>query len=467
MSRPETPRPTDPVEMTAVELVSAYAAGILSPVEATEAVLAAITARDTDINAYCLVDPDRALVQAKDSEARWQSGHVRGLLDGVPISIKDIFLTEDWPTRRGSLSIGPEGPWPVDSPVAARVREDGMVIVGKTTTPEIAWKGVTDSPLTGITRNPVDPTRTPGGSSGGSAAAVAAGMGPVSVGTDGGGSVRIPAAFCGIVGFKPTHGRIPLYPASPFGPLAHGGPLTRTVEDAALLLDILALPDPRDPTALAPTLTTFRGQIQREVRGVTAAYSPTLGYVRPDPEVEAIVSGAVNALETAGLRVSAADPGFTDPRDAFDVMWAAGAAAMLANFPAGARENADPGLRRVWEYGETLSATDYLDARAVAAQVAITMGTFHAAYDLLLTPTVPITAFEAGHDVPPGSEMSDWPDWTPYTYPFNLTQQPALSIPAGRTKDGMPVGLQIVGPRHSDDLVLAVGRFAEAVLSAR
>jgi amidase/aspartyl-tRNA(Asn)/glutamyl-tRNA(Gln) amidotransferase subunit A len=453
--------------MTAVELVSAYAAGILSPVEATEAVLAAITARDTDINAYCLVDPDRALVQAKDSEARWQSGHVRGLLDGVPISIKDIFLTEDWPTRRGSLSIGPEGPWPVDSPVAARVREDGMVIVGKTTTPEIAWKGVTDSPLTGITRNPVDRTRTAGGSSGGSAAAVAAGMGPVSVGTDGGGSVRIPAAFCGIVGLKPTHGRIPLYPASPFGPLAHGGPLTRTVEDAALLLDILALPDPRDPTALAPTLTTFRGQIQREVRGVTAAYSPTLGYVRPDPEVEAIVSGAVNALETAGLRVSAADPGFTDPRDAFDVMWAAGAAAMLANFPAGARENADPGLRRVWEYGETLSATDYLDARAVAAQVAITMGTFHAAYDLLLTPTVPITAFEAGHDVPPGSEMSDWPDWTPYTYPFNLTQQPALSIPAGRTRDGMPVGLQIVGPRHSDDLVLAVGRFAEAVLSAR
>jgi amidase/aspartyl-tRNA(Asn)/glutamyl-tRNA(Gln) amidotransferase subunit A len=453
--------------MTAVELVSAYAAGILSPVEATEAVLAAITARDTDINAYCLVDPDRALVQAKDSEARWQSGHVRGLLDGVPISIKDIFLTEDWPTRRGSLSIGPEGPWPVDSPVAARVREDGMVIVGKTTTPEIAWKGVTDSPLTGITRNPVDRTRTAGGSSGGSAAAVAAGMGPVSVGTDGGGSVRIPAAFCGIVGLKPTHGRIPLYPASPFGPLAHGGPLTRTVEDAALLLDILALPDPRDPTALAPTLTTFRGQIQREVRGVTAAYSPTLGYVRPDPEVEAIVSGAVNALETAGLRVSAADPGFTDPRDAFDVMWAAGAAAMLANFPAGARENADPGLLRVWEYGETLSATDYLEARAVAAQVAITMGTFHAAYDILLTPTVPITAFEAGHDVPPGSDMSDWPDWTPYTYPFNLSQQPALSIPAGRTKDGMPVGLQIVGPRHSDDLVLAVGRFAEAVLSAR
>ncbi|WP_328397478.1 amidase [Nocardia sp. NBC_00416] len=466
MSHAENPRPTDPVDMTAVELVSAYAAGTLSPVEATEAVLAAIAARDNEINAFCLVDPDRALVQAKDSEARWQSGHVRGLLDGVPISIKDIFLTEDWPTRRGSLSIGPEGPWPVDSPVAARVREDGMVMVGKTTTPEIAWKGVTDSPLTGITRNPVDPTRTAGGSSGGSAAAVAAGMGPISVGTDGGGSVRIPAAFCGIVGFKPTHGRIPLYPASPFGQLAHAGPLTRTVEDAALLLDILALPDPRDPTALASAPTTFRGQIQRDVRGVTAAYSPTLGYVVPDPEIEAIVAAAVDALDAAGLRVSLADPGFPDPRAAFDMLWAAGAAAMLATFPEGARDNADPGLRSVWEYGETLTAVDYLEARNVAAQVGITMGTFHTAYDILITPTVPITAFAAGHDVPPGSGMSGWPEWTPYTYPFNLTQQPALSIPAGHTSDGMPVGLQIIGPRHSDDLVLAVGRYAEAVLSA-
>ncbi|WP_459547187.1 amidase [Nocardia sp. X0981] len=465
MSQPETPRPTDPTAMTAVELVSAYAAGALSPVEATEAVLAAVTERDGAINAYCLVDPDRALAQAKDSAARWQSGHVRGLLDGVPISLKDIFLTEDWPTRRGSRSIDPAGPWPVDSPVAARVREDGMVLVGKTTTPEIAWKAVTDSPLTGITRNPADPTRTAGGSSGGSAAAVAAGMGPVSMGTDGGGSIRIPAAFCGIVGFKPTHGRIPLYPASPFGPLAHAGPLTRTVEDAALLLDIVALPDPRDPTALASTLTTFRGQIQREVRGVTAAYSPTLGYVRPDPEVESIVAAAVRQLDEAGLRVSVADPGFPDPRAAFDVMWAAGAAAMLAGFPPGARENADPGLRRVWEYGETLSAIDYLDARNTAAQVAITMGTFHTAYDILITPTMPITAFEAGHDVPPGSGMSGWPEWTPYTYPFNLTQQPALSIPVGRTSEGLPVGMQIVGPRHSDDLVLAVGRYAEAVLN--
>ncbi|MCM6774080.1 amidase [Nocardia sp. CDC159] len=465
MAHPDTGTPTEPAEMTAVELVTAYSAGTLSPVEATRSVLDAIAERDGELNAYCLVDPERALVQAKESEARWHSGHVQGLLDGVPISIKDIFLTEGWPTRRGSLCIEPDVPWPLDSPVTARLREDGMVFLGKTTTPELAWKAVTDSPLTGITRNPADPSRTPGGSSGGSAAAVAAGMGPVSVGTDGGGSVRIPASFCGIVGFKPTHGRIPLYPASPFGPLAHAGPMTRTVEDAALLMDILSLPDPRDPTALAPTPTTFRGQLQRDLRGLTVAYSATLGYVDVDPEVAAVVAAAVGRLDAAGLRVLAADPGFRDPLVAFERLWAAGAAAMLSKFPAGTRDRVDPGLGEVWDHGQSLGAVDYLDARAVAAEIGIVMGAFHTAHDVLITPTVPIPAFEAGHDVPPGSGLRGWPQWTPFTYPFNLTQQPAISIPVGVTAAGLPVGMQIVGPRHSDDLVLALARFAEAVLA--
>ncbi|MFC8047742.1 amidase [Nocardia sp. NPDC057353] len=462
MSYPEN---TDPAAMTAVQLVSAYAAGALSPVEATEAVLAAITERDPAVNAFCLVDPERALLQAKASEERWHSGSARGLLDGVPVSIKDIFLTADWPTRRGSTSVDPAGPWTVDSPVTARMRADGMVFVGKTTTPEIAWKAVTDSPLTGITRNPVAPATTAGGSSGGSAAAVAGGMGPVSVGTDGGGSIRIPAAFCGIVGFKPTHGRVPLFPASPFGPLAHAGPMTRTVEDAALLLDILALPDPRDPTALAPAPTTFRGELNRDVRGLRVAWSPNLGYVRVDPEVAAITEAAVRRLADAELAVTAADPGFGDPLEAFEVLWSAGAATMLAGFPAGSRERVDPGLGKVWERGDGVSAVEYLAARNVAAQLGITMGAFHQDHDVLVTPTVPIPAFEAGHDVPPGSDLRGWPEWTPFTYPFNLTQQPAISIPVGRTAAGLPVGLQIIGPRHSDDLVLAVARYAEHVLS--
>ncbi|AWZ23686.1 amidase [Rhodococcus pyridinivorans] len=451
--------------MTAVELVSAFSSGELSPVEVTRAVLDRIAAHDREINSFCLVDEEKALDQARRSEERWRTGYSKGLLDGVPISIKDVFLTDGWPTLRGSQAIDENQDWNVDSPVAARLREDGMVLVGKTTTPEIAWKAVTDSALYGVTTNPVDTTKTAGGSSGGSAAAVAAGFGPCSVGTDGGGSIRIPASFCGVVGFKPTHGRIPIFPASPFGPLAHAGPITRTVEDAALLTDILALPDPRDPTALAPPLTTFRGGLNREVVGMDVAYSKTLGYVDVDPEVGEIVDRAVRVLDEAGLRVTAADPGFPDPLDAFENLWSAGAATMLKTFPEGTRDKVDPGLGRVWSHGEQLGAVDYLEARAVAAAVGITMGIFHQRYNVLITPTMPIPAFEAGHDVPPDSSLTSWPQWTPFTYPFNLTQQPAISIPVGTTSAGLPVGLQIVGPRHSDDLLLAVARFAEYALS--
>ncbi|MFF3180857.1 amidase [Rhodococcus pyridinivorans] len=455
----------EPTDMTAVELVSAFSSGELSPVEVTRAVLDRIAAHDREINSFCLVDEEKALDQARRSEERWRTGYSKGLLDGVPISIKDVFLTDGWPTLRGSQAIDENQDWNVDSPVAARLREDGMVLVGKTTTPEIAWKAVTDSALYGVTTNPVDTTKTAGGSSGGSAAAVAAGFGPCSVGTDGGGSIRIPASFCGVVGFKPTHGRIPIFPASPFGPLAHAGPITRTVEDAALLTDILALPDPRDPTALAPPLTTFRGGLNREVVGMDVAYSKTLGYVDVDPEVGEIVDRAVRVLDETGLRVTAADPGFPDPLDAFENLWAAGAATMLKTFPEGTRDKVDPGLGRVWSHGEQLGAVDYLEARAVAAAVGITMGIFHQKYNVLITPTMPIPAFEAGHDVPPGSSLTSWPQWTPFTYPFNLTQQPAISIPVGTTSAGLPVGLQIVGPRHSDDLLLAVARFAEYALS--
>ncbi len=448
---------------TASELVAAYATGELSPVEATQNALRAIEERDGDVNAYCLVDAERAMEQAKASEIRWRDGNPIGWLDGVPASIKDMFLTQGWPTLRGSRCIDPDQPWDVDSPVTARLRENGLVLLGKTTTPELAWKGVTDNTLTGITRNPHDLSTTAGGSSGGSAAAVAAGMGELSVGTDGGGSIRIPASFCGIVGLKPTHGRIPLFPASPFGPLSHAGPMARSVDDTALLLDVLTLPDYRDPAALAPPVATYREAVRRDVRGLNVAYSPTLGYVDVDPEVAAIVKAAVQSLGDAGLHIEETDPGFTDPKDAFDILWSTGAAQWLDTFPAGSDEKVDPGLRKVWEFGKTFSASDYLGANAERAALGILMGEFHTRHDVLITPTIPIPAFEAGHEVPPGSGLSGWPDWTPFTYPFNMTQQPAISVPAGRTSGGLPVGLQIVGPRHSDDLVLAVAKLLEEV----
>ncbi|WP_338749038.1 amidase [Janibacter alittae] len=454
----------NPTEMTAVELVAAYGAKELSPVEATNAVVDRIEEADGEINAFCLVDRESALEQARASEARWQAGTPQGLLDGVPTSIKDIFLTKGWPTLRGSKAIDPDQPWEVDAPVTARLRADGMVFVGKNTTPELAWKGVTDSPLTGVTRNPVDPRTTAGGSSGGASAAIAAGMGPVCVGTDAGGSVRIPASFCGIVGFKPTHGRVPMYPASPFGPLAHAGPMTRTVEDAALLMDIISLPDHRDPTALAPPRLTFRGEFNREVTGLPVAYSKTLGYVSVDEEVGRICDEVVARIDAAGMPVTAVDPGFEDPLEPFKLLWGASAATLLRTMP-GVRETIDPGLGQAWDVGEAASAVDVFEARAVAAALGITMGAFHEEHNVLITPTMPIPAFEAGHDVPPGSGMTHWADWTPFTYPFNMTQQPAISIPVGTTSAGLPVGLQIIGPRHSDDLVLAVARFVEWLLT--
>ncbi|MGH3967328.1 MAG: amidase, partial [Mycobacterium sp.] len=418
---------TEPTDLTALQMVAAYTSGELSPVEVTAAALSVIAERDPQINAFCLVDEEAALAQARKSEARWRGNYTKGLLDGVPVAIKDVFRTAGWPTLRGSRLTDAAGPWTEDSPAVGKIRNDGMVILGKTTTPELAWKAVTDSPLTGITRNPVDTTRTAGGSSGGSAAAVAAGMAPLALGTDGGGSIRIPASFCGVVGFKPTHGRVPMYPISPFGPLAHGGPISRTVEDTAMLMDIIALPDHRDPTSLPPTMATYRGEIYRDVIGLDVAYSAALGYVDVDPEVASAMAAAVQALADAGLNVIETDPCFADPIDAFETVWATGVAGSLRSYGEQARGLVDPGLAAMWERGLAVSGVDYLDARQVCVDLGLTMGQFHETHNLLITPTTPIPAFTAGHDVPEGSGMRWWAQWTPFSYPFNMTQQPALS----------------------------------------
>ncbi|WP_034270251.1 amidase [Haloechinothrix halophila] len=449
--------------LTASELTVAYSQGAVSPVEATKAALDAIERRDGDINAYCLVDPDHALALAKASEERWREGNPIGWLDGVPASIKDMFLTAGWPTLRGSLCVDPDQRWEVDSPVMARMREAGLVMLGKNTTPELGWKATTDSRVTGITRNPYDTSKTAGGSSGGSAAAVAAGMGELSVGTDAGGSVRIPGSFCGVVGFKPTYGRIPLYPASPFGALAHAGPMARSVDDIALFMDILAMRDHRDPTALAPLTASYREAVHRDVRGLNVAYSADFGYIDVDPEIADLTSRTVHTLQEAGLVIENADPGFDDPADTFELLWYTGAAKWLNTFPEGAEEKIDRGLVTAWREGLTYSAMDWLAADQSRRELGILMGEFHNRYDVLITPMMPIRPFEAGHDVPPGGPYTKWWEWTRFSYPFNLTQQPAISVPIGFTSDGLPAGLQIVGPRHSDDLVLAVARLVQEV----
>ncbi|MCX3063385.1 amidase [Streptomyces sp. GXMU-J5] len=448
--------------MTATELLAAYERGELSPVQATESVLDRIEAADGPLNAFCLVDRDTALAQARASEERRRRGEPLGLLDGVPASIKDLLLTKGWPTLRGSLSVAADREWGEDAPCVARMREQGAVLVGKTTTPEFGWKGVTDNPLTGVTRNPWDPATTSGGSSGGSAAAVAAGMAPLSVGTDGGGSVRIPAAFCGVFGLKPTYGRIPLYPASPFGTLAHAGPMTRTVEDAALLMDVLTRPDPRDWSALEPPAGSYRAAVADALTagalgGLRIAYAPTLGGAPVDPEVAERVRAVAGLLAGLGADVEEggkADPGLTDPVAAYHTLWFAGAARVVEHLTPEQFARLDPGLQDVCRQGAEMTALDYLGAVDERMALGVHMGRFHETYDLLLTPTLPIPAFEAGVEVPPGGPHTRWTGWTPFTYPFNLTQQPAATVPCGTTAAGLPVGAQLVAARHRDALVL-------------
>ena len=455
----------DLARMPVSDLVAGYRNGTLSPVEATRAGLEAISAYEPLVNAFVRVDEDGALEAARSAEQRWRTGQPLTGVDGVPAAIKDLLLTRGMPTLRGSHLIDEAGPWSDDAPVVARMRESGAVFLGKTTTPEFGWKGVTDSRRFGATGNPWGAQLTAGGSSGGSATAVGLGMGAWSVGTDGGGSVRIPASFTGSVALKPTYGLIPLWPASPYGTLSHAGPMTRSVRDSALLLDIISGFDSRDWSALATPTTSFLDDLDGGVAGLRIAFSPTLGFGTNDPEVESVVRAAVEELAAAGAQVEEVDPGFTDPVEAFHVLWFAGAAKVLeqhvqAHGP-GVLEQVEPALREMTEAATECTASEYLDATAVRMDLGQRMGAFHQEHQVLVTPTMPVTAFPVNQPAPEGWSSNLWTSWTPYTYPFNLTQQPAISVPCGFTAAGLPVGLQIVGPRHADALVLRAAQAYE------
>jgi aspartyl-tRNA(Asn)/glutamyl-tRNA(Gln) amidotransferase subunit A len=447
--------------MSATELLARYRARTLSPVEATKAVLDRIERVNPKLNAYCLVDWEGALAAARESEARWIRGEPRGRLDGVPTSIKDIVLTKGWPTLRGSKTVDRNQPWDEDAPATARLREHGAVLLGKTTTPEFGWKGVTDSPLTGITRNPWNLDLTPGGSSGGASAQVAAGLGQLAVGTDGGGSIRIPASFAGIFGIKPSFGRVPAYPLSPFGTLAHLGPMTRSVGDGALMLNVLSLPDARDWFALPYAGVDFTRDLDGGVKGLKIAFSPALGYAPVQSEVAAVVAQAAKVFAELGAAVDEIDPGFADPTPIFRAHWMVGAFNGLRGVPPEKRALMDPGLVAAVDEGAAISLAAYLDAVNARGQLGIHMKRFHERYHLLLTPTLAVPPFEVGRLAPASTDGTDWTRWTPFTYPFNLTQQPAASVPAGFTGAGLPVGLQIVGPMHQETLVLRAARAFE------
>ncbi|MEH6402496.1 MAG: amidase [Sneathiella sp.] len=450
--------------LSADELLKGYETRDISPVDATRAALDQIEKYDPALNAFVFVDEEGAIKEAEASEKRWAAGAPVGLIDGIPTTVKDIMLQKGHPTLKGSLITDKSGPWTEDAPAVARLRENGAVFLGKTTTPEFGWKGVTDSALSGITRNPWNKDRTPGGSSGGAAAACAAGMGVLHTGSDGGGSIRIPAAFTGIFGIKPSFGRVPAWPPSAFGTVSHVGPMTRTVADSALMLEVMKGADSRDWYSLPPSTTDYRACLGTSMKGRKVAYSPTLGYAEVDKEVAAHVKHAANLFKELGADVEEVDPGFEKPLDLFNIHWFSGAYSALRHLTDDQMDLIDPGLKKAVELGEKISLTDYLDATVARVELGAKMRLFHDKYDLLLTPSLSVTAFKAGQLAPDMSaEETAWVDWTPFSYPFNLTQQPACSIPCGLSSDGLPIGLQIVGPMHRDDLVLAAAAAFEKI----
>jgi aspartyl-tRNA(Asn)/glutamyl-tRNA(Gln) amidotransferase subunit A len=442
--------------LTAVQLGKGYRKQRFSPVDVAKACLAQIGRHDGKLNAMCLVDEKQALDQAKASEKRWRKGRALGPLDGVPVLVKDLLLVKGWPTLRGSKTIERNQDWNQDAPSVARLREAGAVLLGLTTTPEFGWKGVTDSPLTGITRNPWNPALTPGGSSGGSAAGVAAGYAPLSLGTDGGGSIRIPAGFTGIFGHKPSFGRVPAYPLSPFGTVAHVGPMTRTVADAALMMTEISKPDDRDWHALPADGRDYRKGLDGSIKGLRVAFSPALGFADVDPEIARLVREAVKVLKGLGAKVEEADPGFEDPGlSIFRPLWWAGTRLLLGKLPPEKRALLDPALNEVVEQAAAITLDEYLEAQRQRGLLGARMKLFMQRYDVLVTPTLPIAAFEVGRLAPADKEIpGKWVTWTPFTYPFNLTQQPACSVPCGFTRAGLPVGLQIAGRMYDDAGVL-------------
>jgi aspartyl-tRNA(Asn)/glutamyl-tRNA(Gln) amidotransferase subunit A len=455
--------PTEISQLSGSELLRLYRRRELSPVDVVQDALARIERFEPQINAFVMVDKEGALAAARASQARWAKGEPQGLLDGLPATVKDNIDVKGLPSRKGSLTTS-TAPATADAPASARLREQGAIVLGKTTLPEYGWIGVCHSPLTGVTRNPWNRGRTPGGSSGGAAAAALLNLGVLHLGTDGAGSIRIPAAFTGVFGIKPSYGRVPAFPASPFTVLAHQGPLTRTVADAALMLSVIGAPDARDTTAWNTPAPDFRIGLDEGVRGLRVAWSPRLGYVKQlDPDVEAATAKAAQVFADLGAMVEQVDPGFAEPLDTIMTLWYGVSQAIVGAMPAAEREKMDPGFRRIAEEGRNVTLAAYLAAHAARTQLAEHMRQFHERYDLLLTPQMPLTALEVSRVTPADGRFgAGWIDWSPFTYPFNLTQQPAASVPCGFAADGLPVALQIVGPPRNDALVLRAARAFES-----
>ncbi|MEM9562835.1 MAG: amidase [Actinomycetota bacterium] len=457
---------TDPCDLTVEQILAGYRRGDLSPTEVIEANLARIEATEETINAFAVrVDSGRLRIEATESADRWFRGEPLGDLDGVPVTVKDIVDMAGHPTSDGSAVTSTEKAT-TDHPSVARLREARAIILGKTTTSEFGWKGMTDTPRFGITRNPWNPDHTPGGSSGGSGASLAAGIGAVAHGNDGGGSIRIPAAYCGLVGLKPTFGRVPHAPSeSPFATLVANGPLARTVGDAALLLNVLSRPDLRDWHAVPHDPRDWRVGINDGLSGLKLAWTSTLGGATTSPEVADACRAAIDRLADAGADVTEVDDVFEPLRPQLEDYWKAGFATILHSIPSDRWSELDPGFRTLAQEGMGVDVHQMAAATGARARLVETMRRFHLDHDVLLTPTMP-TLPPPVETIYHSPEFDRWDHAVPFTVPFNYSGQPAASIPVGRV-DGLPVGLQVVATHFREDLVLRVARAALDLLDWR
>lgn len=453
---------SNPALLDAEELLAAYAAKTLTPVAVLQAVLERIAKQNPGLNAFAVMNPG-ALQAAHESTARWQEGTPKGGLDGVPVTVKDLIDIAGLATRRGSKLTDP-APAATDAPSVTALKKSGAVIIGKTTTTEFGWKSPGDSPLTGITRNPWNTDHTPGGSSCGAGAACAAGFGPLHIGTDAGGSIRIPAAWCGVVGLKPTFGRVPQWPLGAFGNVAVAGPITRTVRDAALMLNTLASFDPRDPFCLPAGTRDYRDGIEDGVAGLKIGILRHPGFAAPaDADAWEAVDATRKILEQSGAVVSDADIALPDSSDIFSKIWGAALARLVASFPPEKHHLLDTGLTGIAAQFANVTASDMIEAEALRLNAAHAMAGLHQYYDAVICPTVPACAPLAAQKITDPVHAL-WHDWAPWTFLFNLTRQPAISIPVGVNANGLPRAVQIATALYNDALVLRIARTVERAL---
>ena len=452
--------------MTARALAGHIARKEISPVEVVTRALDLAESTQATLNAFSVICRDEALAQARRAEASVLNGEALGPLHGVPFSAKDLISVAGLRYASGSRAMaGNIGK--VDAPSVERARLAGAILIGKTTTSEFGCKPVGDSPLTGVTRNPLDLSLTPGGSSAGCAASVGAGVTPFGLGTDGGGSIRVPASLTGTYGFKANFGRVPVWPVSATPTLAHVCPLARNVRDAAMLLGAIAGYDARDAGSISGPTPDFLGACETPPKGLRVAWSPTLGYAKPDPEVARLCERAALKLRDAGCVVDEVEKVFAaDPCDIWTAEFYAGVGTRLRPMLETQRDLLDPAVAQILDAALAQDMRAYYETVFRRYALRDEMGAFFASYDLLLSPTLPISELPAGRNIPEGLETRNLVSWVYYTYPFNLTGQPAASLPIGLTARGRPVGLQIVGGRNDETAIFRASAWLESEFQA-